>query len=648
MNDGGIDPSFGNDGIAIMAANEATGHWLHPNVVASLPDGRLLLAGSRDSFESPDLFFRSAMLARMNADGGIDTDFGGDSAHPGVLVFPDIAPGMLAQIVEAMEVGAHGEVFVAGTASVLRGTQGFVKDEFVAGTVGVLQETQGFVVKVGADGIVDSSFGDQGVIRFPGARLHTIGLDASSRVLVAGEKSCGSPVHYCGLVARIHEAGILDASFGSNDGMTIVGGDGEHSHNSYLSSLIVMPDNGVLVGGKYEVEDDIYNKDYDISLARLDQSGHFDASFADGGWRIFTIAPWFSPYEGIDRLLQSSAGDIVVAGRLNGSILLGRFSTDGLVDATFGSWAPGYELLDPVPDIYSERAVGLVEQQDGKLVLAANYDAQMKFLTLRTTDRGELDRTFGDGGVSAPDLGVYSESTGLILQGSNPVVTGMRRKDDSTPYVDLATIRLQADPIFAAAFDGKPVRPISDLSNYDDVAEGFAGSGFRYNGVSYKDVNDVGGVFPSGTTFSAEDVGKNFVIENASLIFRDIPAAGTPPNLLTFGTSFVPGENLSLGPLVRATLDLDEVADSAKASLVFYENGPWGGITLHLEAYRNGILVKNDDLTISNLGGRDNIATTSLEVSGVEFDSLRLRATYNGQPSAPRVMIDNLEIHRGK
>ena len=34
----------------------------------------------------------------------------------------------------------------------------------------------------------------------------------------------------------------------------------------------------------------------------------------------------------------------------------------------------------------------------------------------------------------------------------------------------------------------------------------------------------------------------------------------------------------------------------------------------------------------------------SLAISGVEFDSLKMYATYDGQPSAPRLMIDNLSL----
>ena len=54
--------------------------------------------------------------------------------------------------------------------------------------------------------------------------------------------------------------------------------------------------------------------------------------------------------------------------------------------------------------------------------------------------------------------------------------------------------------------------------------------------------------------------------------------------------------------------------------------------------------VGSDSLTIADGGGRDNATTSSLAISGVEFDSLKMYATYAGQPSAPRLMIDNLSL----
>ena len=196
------------------------------------------------------------------------------------------------------------------------------------------------------------------------------------------------------------------------------------------------------------------------------------------------------------------------------------------------------------------------------------------------------------------------------------------------------------DPIFADGFDGAQ----ASISDYDDLTEGSLGTSYVYRGVSYHDVNGVGGVFPDGSTFTPADVGDQLIIEDATDFYGVHPDYGSSPNSLTFGTSYVVGPNLSLGAMVQVTMDLDTPASAATFDIGYYENGPWGGIEIHLDALDGGIVVASDVLTISNLGGRDNDTIATLSVSATTFDSLRLYATYGDQPSAPRVIMDDLAL----
>lgn len=189
------------------------------------------------------------------------------------------------------------------------------------------------------------------------------------------------------------------------------------------------------------------------------------------------------------------------------------------------------------------------------------------------------------------------------------------------------------------------------VSNYDDLTEGSLGSGdFHYNGVTYTAVNSVDGVFPDGNTFVAggdgfESLGNEYIVERATFFFDEFPDFGSRNNVLTFGRAFVPGDNLTVGPLSTLTMMLDSVADSASVDLGYFENGPWGGMVLHFEAFMNGVVVDADTLTISDLGGRDNGAVATLMVGGAEFDSLQLYATLGNDFTAPRVLMDNLTVN---
>jgi hypothetical protein len=196
------------------------------------------------------------------------------------------------------------------------------------------------------------------------------------------------------------------------------------------------------------------------------------------------------------------------------------------------------------------------------------------------------------------------------------------------------------DLVFADGFDPAP----PSISRYDDLVEGFLGTSYAYNGVSYHDVNGIGGVFPDGSTFTPADVGDQVIIEDATDFYAVHTDWGSPPNAMTFGTAYVPGPNLTIGALVRVTMDLDQPASAASVEIGYYENGPWGGIEIHLDALDAGTVVASDVITIADGGGRDNDTVATLSVGGATFDSLKLYATYGDQPSAPRVMMDDLTL----
>ncbi|MBX3118564.1 MAG: PEP-CTERM sorting domain-containing protein [Fimbriimonadaceae bacterium] len=181
--------------------------------------------------------------------------------------------------------------------------------------------------------------------------------------------------------------------------------------------------------------------------------------------------------------------------------------------------------------------------------------------------------------------------------------------------------------------------------NFESLSEGFLGTTWSSDGITYRDVNNVSGGFPDGNTFGPGDLGDQLIIEDATLFFNDFPGYGSPNNVLTFGSAFVPGGNLSIGALASVFIDVAFPADSASLDIAFYENGPWGGMVYHLDALLGGNVVSSDSFTISDLGGRDNATWTTMSVSGASFDTLQLYATWNGEYTAPRGMIDNVTVN---
>jgi hypothetical protein len=196
--------------------------------------------------------------------------------------------------------------------------------------------------------------------------------------------------------------------------------------------------------------------------------------------------------------------------------------------------------------------------------------------------------------------------------------------------------------VLAGALVLAPVALGSQLHTYEDLVEGDLGDVLAYNGATYRDANQVSGFFPDGAPFVPADLGSGFIIEQATLFYNDFPGYGSPINAMTFGTAYIPGDNLTIGPLASAWIGFDEVATSASFDLAYYENGPWGGIEYIVDAVFRGDVVASDSFIISDLGGRDNPTFNTMSIDGVDFDSLHIYAMLNGDFTAPRGMIDNL------
>ena len=202
----------------------------------------------------------------------------------------------------------------------------------------------------------------------------------------------------------------------------------------------------------------------------------------------------------------------------------------------------------------------------------------------------------------------------------------------------MSTIRT----IIAAGLLAAPTVAMAQTVDFEDLEEGFYGKTFEYAGMFFQDINQVSGVFPDGETFGPQEFDE-VTIEDATFFYNDFPEWGSPDKALTFGSAFVVGDNLSLGRISSATIVLDEDQTSVTMDIAYYENGPWGGIVFHLDAIQLGEVVGSaDPITISDLGGRDNIALGTLSISGVEFDELHLYATFGDDFSLPRILIDDI------
>ena len=340
--DGTLDTGFGNDGVVTTDFNSGSSDY--GAMVAVQSDGKILAAGRSNKGAAKDFG-----LARYNADGSLDTDFG-----TGGKVTTDFASGEDRPY--AMTVQSDGKIVVVGYAN-----NGSDNDFAIARYTNA--------------GALDTSFDSDGkVVTALGAgndRARAVAVQSDGKIVVGG--GIGGDF----AVARYNAGGSLDTGFGGD-------ADNDNTPDGYVTTTMstsddtalavaFQPDGMIVAAGAA-----IVGGDYDFAVARYSVDGTLDTGFGtvSGSTRTGWVTTPMSDNRDIAYgLLLQSGGSIVVtgwAGSTAGGVdrlldfALARYTADGSLDANFGT---GGKVTTPVSP-GDDRAYGAVLQADGKIVLA--------------------------------------------------------------------------------------------------------------------------------------------------------------------------------------------------------------------------------------------------------------------------------------
>jgi uncharacterized delta-60 repeat protein len=358
---GDLDPAFGTGGIIATKVGGPYAMETGRDVLVQ-PDGRIVAVGG--VVDSPDF---PMLLVRYESDGTLDPSFG----TGGVATWS----GPISEA-RAAALQPDGKIVAAGMVGV--------------GTFGL--------VRFGAVGSVDPSFGSAGVVTTlvssTGALLYAMTLQPDGKILVAGTTE--DQTGYRFVVVRYDASGALDHTFGSDGVVTTAFEASSFTHDEALA-MALGPDGTIVLGG-----DTYQNGDTHFALARYMSDGTLDPTFGVGGRVVTDLGG--SAYGGSIRGLDRQAdGKVVAVGLANPNggydIALVRYLVDGSVDASFGNG--GYVTTDLFGSLQWPSDIAV--QPDGKLVVVGqtniNGHSGSPFFAVRYTPDGELDATFGTGGV---------------------------------------------------------------------------------------------------------------------------------------------------------------------------------------------------------------------------------------------------------
>ncbi|HQQ32628.1 MAG TPA: DUF4347 domain-containing protein, partial [Methylophilus sp.] len=322
--------------------------WGFANEIIVQPDGKLLAVGY-----SSGNGFDEITVARYNADGTLDTSFGGGD---GIALAGIESRGYSAVL------QSDGKIVVTGYT---------MDPSYKAGAV-----------RFNSNGTLDTTFGGDGIsswASFGSWEIKDVALQADGKLLMAFGGSNNFNL------ARINADGSLDTTFGG--GLGYVSTDVTGS-NDIPSSLIIQSDGKILMAGTA-----FNGSTFDFALVRYNADGSLDTSFGASGVRL-------TDFGGADfgnEVRLQSDGKIIVAGWSDAGgtndFAIARYNTNGSLDTSFGNSGKTTVNLGG-----SDLAEGLTIQPDDKILITGTAGVNGNdFGIVRLNSNGTIDTSFGGG-----------------------------------------------------------------------------------------------------------------------------------------------------------------------------------------------------------------------------------------------------------
>lgn len=316
---------------------------------------------------------------------------------------------------------------------------------------------------VGVPGSLDTSFGTGGRARTVGSGDYAAALvvQTNGRMVLAGScfNAAGTKLDFCAF--RYNSNGTLDSTFGSSGKVVTP----LRSGYEYATALVIQPDGKLVLAGYCPRT----GGNNDFCALRYNANGTLDVSFGTNGTVITSVA-------GVDdratALLVQPDGKIVVAGYCTGAgfMCAARYTTDGMLDGTFGS---GGKVITQIGS-GSNRARTVALQSDGKLVLAGTCVGSSgdDFCILRYDTFGVLDATFGSGGALLTQVGPSNDyGNALVLQPDNKLVLAGNCFTAAGAKSNFCAVRYNSDGTLDGTF-GSLGKVTTAIGSGDDVATG--------------------------------------------------------------------------------------------------------------------------------------------------------------------------------
>ena len=541
--DGSPDVGFGYFG----RLTSELGNVISVGDLALQTDGRIIVVGGAG---------QNFLVTRYNANGSLDTgfgqmgvvttDFGSDDVahavaltHSGQIVVAGISVASFPQssqmaVARYNANGALDKTF-GNQGMVLNGGAGIARDSVddvavgadnkpvVVGAIFGRGGLSFLIQRFNSDGSPDgTNFGTPSRVSLQ-QEFNSVAIQGDGKIVAAGEAN--------NALVRFNSDGTLDNSFGNRGAIDPTLGIGQNLSTAALRDVLLQSDGKIVVGGTSDLQ-----SPHDFYIARYDAAGKLDGTFGTNG----IVDTPLGYGERLTRIAFGPDGTIVAAGGSGSQLDLARYTGDGSVAPAGGTIrgivyedANGNGVRDPGETAVVGRQVYLDLQGINTLTASdpiATTDAQGRYTFSNLPVANYLVRLVPQFGqiVTAPLFGAKY----FVQLGQNQNVTG---EDFGTksPGAQSGSIR------------GKV---------YDDVngngAQDANESGLEGRQV-YLDLQGLG-VFNSGDPITISDADGRYAfsgLPTANYLVRLVPQPGRVISAPLYGGKFFvqlgPGQNVS-------------------------------------------------------------------------------------------------------
>jgi uncharacterized delta-60 repeat protein len=249
------------------------------------------------------------------------------------------------------------------------------------------------VVRYNANGSLDTSFGNSGIVSIPSIEdvpFTAIALQSDGKIVAVGEN----------FVARFLPTGVLDSTFGTGGIASL----GPEFIGTTPQGIAIQPNGSILIADRF--------------LLRLLPDGQFDTSFGTAGKALTAGFP-------ASGLALLPSGKILVSSFLGQSGFISQYDSNGSLDTTFGISG---QLASP------GTAAGVILLSSGEFLAGGTLTnnatqpvggiTSTGFAVSRYLAAGVTDASFGTNGGTFTTVPVYSTlgTSGLAVDPSSNIV----------------------------------------------------------------------------------------------------------------------------------------------------------------------------------------------------------------------------------